>query len=797
MATTPPSVLDRESPGDAKRRAIWTGKFCIVFLVTVSLVIAGSGVVFAVGPEIKNPNNFRLNSLDEGPSENIIYSIESDDRFEPNDKLSNPAEIDPGHYEDLSSSSQDPDVYVVKGLQRGDTVNVGVFFEHSEGNLNLWYYMPDEDGNRVVGTGGISHTDNEEMSITMEYTDYKDDSYPDNSIYIIVSAGGDDVPTTSYDMNIHINGADRFEPNEGEDWNAGAPIDPGQYTDLFSSELNPDIYVVNEIEKGDTISASIQFDPSKELMYLHYAVPDKNGEYQIGTARPEDGKASMTYKIESTDWVKDKYQDGAIYLAVGASGSGARYDLTVDVESTSDNALPSVTVDWSPEPVVTGKEITFDASASSDPDGSIGSYKWDFDGDSQYEDTGVTAHTVFSNLNPTVTLKVTDNDGQSTTKTIDISAQYPDEGEPGGSWEKILIDDGASLDGDYTVEPGGSLEITIVGEWEEDHMLSDDDDLQWVRLVDVDSFGPTCVLNSSDDVVFMKEIPENPGTRHNPYTFTVSYSTLQESLDCAPSDQLQLQAQLIAQPSSKDNPVGLETESYTHTEFRLGADSDSPNLIIEPTPDDVDRNNNGRLEFDEARYALWKAHTGESSPDETRVPFTISTSPPASISPGEPVTLTYRIENTGDTDLASLGVKLSNLPNDGSIEQIDGDAIEETNLNRGIVLVEPIQPGDETTLSVTINTSESLSSDTSVEAEIANGFGTGEVSKVKTTTIQVETSGDSSIERFDTNNDGKIGFTEVLNAISAYNTDSSIGGSEVSFQDVLDVITAYNTNRAS
>jgi hypothetical protein len=47
--------------------------------------------------------------------------------------------------------------------------------------------------------------------------------------------------------------------------------------------------------------------------------------------------------------------------------------------------------------------------------------------------------------------------------------------------------------------------------------------------------------------------------------------------------------------------------------------------------------------------------------------------------------------------------------------------------------------------------------------------------------------------RFDTDDSGRIEVPEVLNAISAYSTDSTVGGEPVTIRDVLRVIDAYNT----
>ncbi len=70
-----------------------------------------------------------------------------------------------------------------------------------------------------------------------------------------------------------------------------------------------------------------------------------------------------------------------------------------------------------------GTTINFDASGSSDPDGTIVLYEWDFDGDGTYDEAGpaqpnmYASHVYSSPGTFTVTLRVTDDDGLTDTAT--------------------------------------------------------------------------------------------------------------------------------------------------------------------------------------------------------------------------------------------------------------------------------------------------------------------------------------------------------------------------------------------
>jgi PKD repeat protein len=90
----------------------------------------------------------------------------------------------------------------------------------------------------------------------------------------------------------------------------------------------------------------------------------------------------------------------------------------------AENLLPKADFRWTPVSPKTGETITFDASASRDPDGWIVSYEWDWDDDGIYEEshTSPTAtHSWSDEESYPVTLRVTDDDGATDTATHDIS----------------------------------------------------------------------------------------------------------------------------------------------------------------------------------------------------------------------------------------------------------------------------------------------------------------------------------------------------------------------------------------
>ena len=94
------------------------------------------------------------------------------------------------------------------------------------------------------------------------------------------------------------------------------------------------------------------------------------------------------------------------------------------------NKLPTASFTFSPENPSVNEEITFDASASTDPDGSIVSYEWDFgDGNITSTTEEKINHSYSEAGSYMVKLTVTDDDGvtSSTTKRITVSYYVPPE----------------------------------------------------------------------------------------------------------------------------------------------------------------------------------------------------------------------------------------------------------------------------------------------------------------------------------------------------------------------------------
>ena len=125
----------------------------------------------------------------------------------------------------------------------------------------------------------------------------------------------------------------------------------------------------------------------------------------------------------------------------GRGGDGSSADtLTITVEAPVVNQDP-VADAGGPYTGAVSELITFDASGSSDSDGTIVSYEWDFDGDLTYDATQATptvSHSYPSEAIYNVMVRVTDDQGAtdtaSTQATIGAAANQPPTAVAGGPY---------------------------------------------------------------------------------------------------------------------------------------------------------------------------------------------------------------------------------------------------------------------------------------------------------------------------------------------------------------------------
>jgi plastocyanin len=172
-------------------------------------------------------------------------------------------------------------------------------------------------------------------------------------------------------------------------------LNQGNETEVFSVTAYYDDTVA-ETETGISLSAG-----ESDVVALSWDTTGvTEGTYEISAeASPVPGETNVT---------NNRFVDGTVTL-------------------TSLQA-PTASFTFSPTAPLAGETVSFDASASVDPDGTIVSYLWDFgDGTNTTETSPTTTRTYTEPETYTVTLQIVDNDGLTgtTTRDIEVAPQPP------------------------------------------------------------------------------------------------------------------------------------------------------------------------------------------------------------------------------------------------------------------------------------------------------------------------------------------------------------------------------------
>ena len=142
----------------------------------------------------------------------------------------------------------------------------------------------------------------------------------------------------------------------------------------------------------------------------------------------------------------------------GGNDWRSRALFLVDGNATAPNKAPVASFTQSCTDLV----CTFDASASSDPDGTIASYSWKF-GDNSTGDGQVVQHTYTGTGSYPVELTVTDNSGGTTASTQNVAVTGPQQASPISFVDRATATANASsvaLTVPATVEAGDTMVLT-------------------------------------------------------------------------------------------------------------------------------------------------------------------------------------------------------------------------------------------------------------------------------------------------------------------------------------------------
>jgi hypothetical protein len=214
------------------------------------------------------------------------------------------------------------------------------------------------------------------------------------------NAGGNDLDAgigicLDSSSNVYITGA-----FWGTAWFGSTTLDGHGFSDVFVAKMNTNGDWQWAVQAGGTdydVSCGIYVNPIGNLSVTGYF---------LGVAT-----------FGSTTLISSGYMD--VFVAKLSTVVG-------------ENQPPVANFTWTPQNPIPNQQITFDASASYDPDGTIVLYEWDWNNDGVFDEshtTSMATHSWANVGNYPVTLRVTDDDDatDTETKTVNIgSGNQPD-----------------------------------------------------------------------------------------------------------------------------------------------------------------------------------------------------------------------------------------------------------------------------------------------------------------------------------------------------------------------------------
>lgn len=164
----------------------------------------------------------------------------------------------------------------------------------------------------------------------------------------------------------------------------------------------------------------------------------------VATAKGADGKlipgATFTWTSSAPEIISINPRGSATAQAAGSATitatteNGLSKSMLITV--SADNIAPTARMTATATSGVTPFTVTFDATGSSDPDGSILSYRWTFGDGSPSVNGAVIDHTYESTGEFTATLEVADNRGAIGKASATITANSPSPPPPGAGWQR-------------------------------------------------------------------------------------------------------------------------------------------------------------------------------------------------------------------------------------------------------------------------------------------------------------------------------------------------------------------------
>lgn len=282
-------------------------------------------------------------------------------------------------------------------------------------------------------------------------------------------------PLENVELSVSVDGANAntlYTNDKGEAYYIyTSPQSSGTHTVKIYCTENPAVYVIYNISVQESAGAPCPYNLSWNVYHYDWNVSSEGntktfyikasyGNDPLIDASIDLSKNSTIVDIPSSV-TTDENGNASVDIIAKDNGSvavtalyGCAYDiLTLHIYGFGINKPPVAKFTYSPSYPAVGEVVTFDASSSYDPDGTIVEYRWDFgDGNVITTTTPTVTHT-YSSWGPyKVTLTVVDNSSLANSTSVWI-------------WVGDLVynGDAIAVDGDDNPRPdrNGGVEFTI------------------------------------------------------------------------------------------------------------------------------------------------------------------------------------------------------------------------------------------------------------------------------------------------------------------------------------------------
>ncbi|MBU4590578.1 MAG: PKD domain-containing protein, partial [Candidatus Omnitrophica bacterium] len=221
--------------------------------------------------------------------------------------------------------------------------------------------------------------------------------------------------------------------------------------------------IVNNVSQPPIVVIdSISPDPALvgEMVNFNGSVSDYDGENDISYVMWDFGDRVSNTGGLSYQSITHSYSNAGTYIVVFRAGdrSGAVSEVAQAIMIQAPNQSPTASISAEPLSGKTPLTVHFSNAGSTDPDGEIVSYAWEFgDGNASTEENP--AHTYESVATYTVTLTVTDNKGGSDTASIEVTVNSAQDDPP--TIDITSPKDGDKVSGTVTIKATAYDDIGI------------------------------------------------------------------------------------------------------------------------------------------------------------------------------------------------------------------------------------------------------------------------------------------------------------------------------------------------